>query len=431
MRAGTRLYDPSLVKWHPEVSLDFARIPFLDWHWTGLTAAVSILLASVLIAFIAHKLLFPLSLRIARRIPSDLDSRVINATRWPLNLGIIVLGGYLAVAVPDGIDHTLLHLAERWIGTAALALGVLAMAMALVQVLQWYLEGLAGQFSQVLDSRLAPLLRRVGSVLIYGLAGLLVLDLLSINISPLIAGLGLGGLAVALAIQPTLSNLFAGTYVMTEGVVSSGDYIQLEGSVAGYVVDVGWRSTRIRTWTNNLVVIPNSKFADTIITNYNLPQPPVNIFLTCGVSYDSDLFKVERVCQEIMDQVLEEGPDGVEEYGGWFGFDSFGDSNVNFWLFLQAKDRLSSFTLQSTVVQKVHERLREEGIVINYPMRTVQIPGLDAPVPMSSPAGDGLPRRTNGRPERRRRRRSIPKDLNTAANGSADAAQGDPGPSGS
>ncbi len=407
---------------------DLTRIELLDWHWSGLTAAASIFLASVLIAFIAHKVFFPLSLRIARRIPSNLDSRIINATRWPLNLGIIVVGGYLAVTVPEGIDPRFESLAGKWIGTTALALGVLAMAMALTQVLQWYLEELANRPEQVLDQRLAPLLRRIGTVLIYGLAGLLMLDLLSINISPLIAGLGLGGLAVALAIQPTLSNLFAGTYVMTEGVVSPGDYIQLEGSVAGYVVDVGWRSTRIRTWTNNLVVIPNSKFADTIITNYNRPEPPVNVFLTCGVSYDSNLFMVERVCHEIMEQVLEEGPDGVKEYGGWFGFDSFGDSNVNFWLFLQAKDRLASFTLQSTVVQRVHERLREEGIVINYPMRTVQLAGLDAPIPMASPVGERLPRRINGRPRRRGSRRPLPRDLNASVDGGEAPAPADPGP---
>ena len=76
-------------------------------------------------------------------------------------------------------------------------------------------------------------------VIIYGLGALLILDLLDINISPLIAGLGIGGLAVALALQPTLANLFAGTYVMTEGVITPGDYIELEGGVSGYVVEVG------------------------------------------------------------------------------------------------------------------------------------------------------------------------------------------------
>ena len=185
-------------------------------------------------------------------------------------------------------------------------------------------------------------------VLIYGLGGLLILDLLNINISPLIAGLGLGGLAVALALQPTLANLFAGTYVMTEGVISPGDYIELEGGTTGYVVEVGWRSTRIRTWRNNLVVVPNNRFAETIITNYQQPAPMVNVWLQCGVSYDSDLQRVEDVCQEeVMNEILDTEPYAVKDYGSFFGYDSFGDSNVSFWLFVQAKDRWGSFVVQT------------------------------------------------------------------------------------
>ena len=116
---------------------------------------------------------------------------------------------------------------------------------------------------------------------------------------------------MALALQPTLANLFAGTYVMTEGVVHSGDYIELENGVAGYVMDVSWRSTRLRTWTNNLVIVPNSRFAETIITNFQGPVPAVNVYLTCGVSYDSDLLLVEQVCREIMDD-----PAGKRFQGG-------------------------------------------------------------------------------------------------------------------
>ena len=144
---------------------------------------------------------------------------------------------------------------------------------------------------------------------------------------------------MALALQPTLANLFAGTYVMTEGVISPGDYIALDGGITGYVVEVGWRSTRIRTWQNNLVIVPNNKFAETIITNFQRPVPAVNGWLTCGVSYDSDLYHVEKVCREVMDEQLETNPNAIKEYGSWFGYDSFGDSNVTFWLFVQAKDR--------------------------------------------------------------------------------------------
>ena len=75
-----------------------------------------------------------------------------------------------------------------------------------------------------------------------------------------------------------------------------------------------------------------------------------------------------------MDEELDTSPHGIKEYGGYFGFDKFGDSNVDFWLFVQAKDRLASFWLRSALMQRLHRRLNEEGIVINYPVRTLQFP---------------------------------------------------------
>ena len=133
--------------------------------------------------------------------------------------------------------------ADKGFATVGVALGIVAAAAVVSNGLDWYLENLAGKAGPGIDVRVLPMLRRAGSVVIYGLGGLLILDLLSINISPLIAGLGLGGLAVALALQPTLANLFAGSYVMTEGVIAPGDYIELASGISGYVVDVSWRST--------------------------------------------------------------------------------------------------------------------------------------------------------------------------------------------
>ena len=257
-----------------------------------------------------------------------------------------------------------------------MVVGIIAVAGLLSAAIDWYLVNLASRTNHVVDLRLFPLIRRVGGVVVYGIGALLVLDVMDINISPLIAGLGLGGLAVALAIQPTLANLFAGTYVMTEGVIDTGDYIELESGVAGYVVEVGWRSTRIRTWGNNLVVVPNARFAETIITNYQQPVPAVNVYLTCGVSYDSDLDLVEKISREVMDDLLQNDDNAVKSYGAWFAFNAFGESNVDFWLFLQARDRISSFNLQSALVKNLHRRFNDEGITINYPVRTLQFPDL-------------------------------------------------------
>ncbi len=351
-----------------------ARFGLGDPAWLDPLIAVGIVIVSWLAAFLFYKLAVPLALHIAHQTPTGLDSRLVQTSKWPVTFGIMVLGLYLALTVPLDLGQATQH----WIGTVARVMAIIFGIMFVVglvsQFLDWHLESLSTRPSNAIDARFFPLLRRVAVVIIYGLGALLVLDVLQINISPLIAGLGIGGLAVALAIQPTLSNLFAGTYVMTEGVISTGDYIELDGGPAGYVVGVGWRSTRVRTWSNNLVVIPNARLADTIITNYQEPFPAVNLYLVCGVSYDSDLQHVEEVSREVMDRLLDTNGNAVKEYGAWFGYDSFADSNVNFWLFLQAKNRLAGFDLQSALIRDLHRRFAEEGIVINYPVRTLHFP---------------------------------------------------------
>ena len=347
-----------------------SRFGLGDPAWLDPAIGASIFLISVIVAVVFHKLLFPLILCLTRRTPTDLDSRLMQATRIPLTLGVVVLGGYLALTVPLGQRSDV----EAVTKSLGILLVVIAVASIIAKALDWYIGKATGRPGFALGSRFLPLVRKISSGLVYGLGALLVLDQLGINISPLIAGLGLGGLAVALAIQPTLANLFAGTYVMTEGAVSTGDFIEMEGGVSGYVVDVGWRSTRIRTWKNNLVVVPNSRFAETIITNYQRPVAAVNVYLTCGVSYDSDLQKVERICLAVMDDELESNPDAVKEYGAYFGFESFGDSNVDFWLFLQSTDRFASFRLKTSLMQRLYQRFKDEHIVINYPVRTLQFP---------------------------------------------------------
>ena len=373
-----------------------AALTLEDAAWFDPTIAVAVFLFSLVLAFVFHRLLFPVILRLTDRIPTDLDSRILQALRTPITSGIVVLGAYLALTVPLDLSGGPRGAIDTVASLLAIVLGVMAVASLVSNFFTWYMETVASRTPSALDDKIFPLLRRVAVPLVYVLGGLLVLDRLGVNISPLIAGLGLGGLAVALAIQPTLSNLFAGTYVMTEGVIQTGDYIELENGIAGYVVDVSWRSTRIRTWGNNLVVVPNSKFAETILTNYEAPVPEVNVYLTCGTSYDSDLYQVERVCHEVMDQLLDTNPKAVKEYGGWFGYESFADSNVNFWLFLQAKDRLASFDVQTDLMQRLHKRFKEDGIVINYPVRVLQFPGGWRP---DAFAGRSLGNLTGNQPE--------------------------------
>ena len=250
-------------------------------------------------------------------------------------------------------------------------------------VISWYSETLASSTATQLDDRMLPVLRRVVPLTIYSIGLLIALEAVGLSVSPLLGGLGITGLAVGLALQPTLSNFFAGTNVLGEGAFSEGDYIELQGGPAGYVKATGLRSTRIRTWLNNDVIIPNSVVASSIMVNYSRPDARMNILVTCGVSYDSDLARVHEVALEVAHETIAANPEAEDEEP-WFGFDRFGDSNIDFWVFLQAKDRVGSFIVTNDLIKRLHARFRQEGIEINYPMRKVVF---DSPPPSDAPPG--------------------------------------------
>ena len=363
-------------------------IAAINVSWFDLMVSGVILVVAVVIAVLFTRVIFPLLVRASNFTSGDLDNRVVTAARTPITAYIILLGLYLALIVPLSLPPSVQDVVNKVAAFIAVINGAILINAVGSATLRWLQTHLESTDDASTSSWALPMARRGMLIVVFAMAGMVSLDIVGINISPLIAGLGIGGLAVALALQPTLSNLFAGTYVITEGVVARGDYIEMEGGVSGYVVDVNWRSTRLRTWTNNLVIIPNSRFAETIITNYSKPDEHVNVYLTCGVAYESDLQLVEAVSQDVMNRVLSEHPGAVRSYGAYFGYDTFGESNIDFWLFMQARDRLASFEVRSELVKQLHARLNAEGITINYPVRTLHFPnGWASPDGLPMPAG--------------------------------------------
>ena len=340
--------------------------------------------------------------RVARLTPGTLDEELLTVVRGPVVLFITLSGLFLALLILTNLDsprYALITGYDDQIRRAWLVVVIAEVAYLLYHLLDatmtWYIQSVAQTTETQLDDRLLPPLKRIMPLLVYSLGFLMALSVLNIPISPILAGLGIGGLAVALAVQPTLANFFAGTYVVTEGELNVGDYIELQGGPSGYVVEVGWRSTKIRSMYNNLVIIPNSQMANSIVTNYYSPEPSMNVLVYCGVSYDSDLEVVESVVKEAAQELVTESEHSVDGEP-WFGFDEFGDSNISFWVFVQAKDRLGSFYLTSDLVKVIHSRLTAEGIEINYPVRKLVFPSENGtgpevppipPVPPSPPAG--------------------------------------------
>jgi small-conductance mechanosensitive channel len=208
------------------------------------------------------------------------------------------------------------------------------------------------------------------TVLIIGV--LIVLNQLRISITPILTALGVGGLAVALALQDTLSNLFAGFYVAVARQVRLGDYIKMDGGPEGYVSDISWRSTTIKTLGNNLVFVPNSKLAQAIVTNYYLPEKRLPVQLQVSVSYDSDPGKVERILLEVAGAVAREAPTMLAEPAPSVSWDpGFGDSWLGLSLNYSVADFAAQYAVRNQLRQRIFERFREERIRMPYPTRTI------------------------------------------------------------
>ena len=202
---------------------------------------------------------------------------------------------------------------------------------------------------------------------------MIILNYLGISITPILTALGVGGLAVALALQDTLSNLFSGLQILMARQIKVGDYIKLESGEEGYVVDITWKNTTIKQISNNIIVIPNSKLSNTIITNYNLPETEMSIVVPVGVSYDSDLEKVERVTLEVAKEILENVEGGVKTFQPVIRYHTFNDFSIDFNVVLRVKEFSYQYPLRHEFIKRLHKRYEEEGITISFPIRTVYI----------------------------------------------------------
>lgn len=285
----------------------------------------------------------------------------------PLN--ILILGGGLALLesllpLPPEFDQPML--------LAVKVLIILSVFFFLDRLILELLRHFAGKVHAIdLTGGIIHTLVRVVT-LSFGL--MILLDAIGISITPLVASLGIGSLAIALGLQETLTNLIAGLYIVTERPVRVGDFIKLESGEEGYVTDIGWRNTRIRMLPDILVVVPNNKLISSTIHNYYLPTKETAALLQVGVAYGSDLEKVERVTVETAREVQKKVQGAVPQFEPLIRYHTFGDSGINFTVVLRVKEFTDQFLVKHEFIKALHVRYQKEGIVIPYPVRTLDIP---------------------------------------------------------
>ena len=327
--------------------------------WTAVILGVSYGLGHFLKWAVCRRLV-----ALAARTKSKWDDVFVAALTKRVPLWCLLLGGYyatslwaLAPTVEAKITKTLFVLAVS---------SVTFFAAAIVTKLS-VLYGEAVEQALPITSLTQNIV--TGVIVTIGL--LVILNGLGLSITPMLTALGVGGLAVALALQDTLANLFAGVYITIAGQIRVGDYVLLDSGPQGYVADIGWRSTRIRMLPNNIVLVPNSKLSQAIVTNYHLPEREMSFLMEVGVDYDSDLAGVERVTCEVAKEVLQAVPGGVPTFDPFIRYHTFGDSSINFTVILRAQEYVDQYLLKHEFIKRLYTRYKQEGINIPFPIRTL------------------------------------------------------------
>lgn len=343
----------------------FDTMPYGDAVLAAIIIAVSVVAAKIFM--IIFEKVF---LHVSKKTRTTLDDAILSAVRKPMYFGIILVGIFFAV---DSLNYAGTYLAE--IRQAFTVLWILLGAYTATRVVKvlfaWYTENVAKKTGSKIDDTIAPILRKILSMFVYAIALMIILRSFGVEITPLVAGLGIGGLAIALALQDTLSNLFSGAFIVSDKAMKVGDYIEIEGGVKGYIEEIGWRSTRIRTLPNNLVIVPNSKIANSVLTNYNDPSPDMAVLVEVGVAYGSDLDKVEQVTVDVAKEVLQKTQGAVKDFAPFIRYHTFADSNINFTVILRGQTFVDQYLLKHEFIKTLKRRYDKEGIEISWPVRKV------------------------------------------------------------
>lgn len=277
-------------------------------------------------------------------------------------IGVVILLNLTSI-LPFEIDY------GTWFNKLKISLNVLVITYVFGELLVFVYDN----YTKSKSGKATSLYHIIIRILTYMCGVIVFSNLMSIQLAPILTALGVGGLAVALALQDTLSNLFAGLHILAAKQLKPGDYIKLESGEEGYVLDINWRNTEVRTLLENVIIVPNSKISSSISTNYFTLQKNMFFQVTVGVHYDSDLEQVEQITLETAKDIMKDYASNLKNFEPKVRFFEFGDSSINMKVWLATDLYENQFQMQHEFVKRLHRRFNKEGIVIPFPIRTLEI----------------------------------------------------------
>ena len=337
-----------------------------------------IIVGTLIAAAVIRYVLWGVIQHFAKKTKSDLDDRLLAATRKHVYLlvyvfGVSILFNYIESLYGETAGEKLFDVIDG----ITYSIGVLIVANLVARIIRtsliWYGENVATRTESTVDDEFVPLLDRAGKIIVYALAVLIVLDHFSIDVKGLIAVLGVGSLAIALAAQDTIANMIAGFVIMIDRPFRVGDRLRLHDGTVCSVYQIGIRSTRLVTLQNTMIVSPNSELTKSSVHNLSYPSPEIQVQVSVGVAYDSDIEKVRRIMVEEASQ----HPRVMDTPAPAVTLNTIGPSALEVGLYCRVACTADQAPVASELRERILARFRQEAIIIPYPQMVVTMAGED------------------------------------------------------
>lgn len=327
-------------------------------------APLAIIAGALLVGWFFKKVIMAHLAKLAAKTKWRFDDVVVASVRGSVMLWALAVGLYVVI-LTQNLSRGVTESSSKALGVVVIFSVTVVMANVGTSMIDYYKSVITGLASAT------SLLKNVIRFTIYSIGILIILDDLRISIAPLLTALGVGGLAIGLGLQETLSNFFSGLQILAARQIQVGNYISLSTGDEGFVEDLNWRATVIRTLSGNHVIIPNKNIANLIVTNYERPARDMSVVFNLGVDYSSDLRKVEEVTVDVAREIQKTIQGAKRDHDPFIRYNQFGDSSINFSVILRGETFVDQYLIKHEFIKRLKERYDKEGITIPYPIRTL------------------------------------------------------------
>lgn len=324
-----------------------------------------ILVITIVVAYSARAILKFILKPLVQKTKTQIDDLIVKSISSIIFYILLVLGlkiGFEKIEIESNVLNSLIN-----------SLLIVIVTIFVIRILhnfsQHWLKEWASRTKSTADDRLIPLIEKILRVVVGVLAVIFIFSAWNINISPLLATAGIAGLAVGLAVKDSLSNILGGLQLVLDRTFKVGDKVELESGEMGVILDIGLRSTKLKTYDNEVIYIPNGYLANAKIKNFTMPDLTIRVNVEFGVEYGSDVQQVRDVVLEAMkkvDTVLEEPlPDVL--------FSKMSDFSLDFVARAWVKSYTEAFSTHLVLTEEIYKALNRANIGIPFPTRTVYI----------------------------------------------------------